>query len=63
MIHRHDDGIAETGERFAAVTETIAGPRGISAAVDREKDRPLDAVLQGRSPDVEMEAVLAHTAV
>src|SRR5262249_27321621 len=56
------DHIAKSRQGLAAVTQRSARSDGKAAAVEANENRPLNAILQCRSPDIQGQAVLAHAA-
>jgi hypothetical protein len=58
MVESDDDRISTTGEPNAIVDRPIGGAGGVGSAVDVDQNRAF-AVIEGRSPDVEVEAVFA----
>jgi len=62
VVHRDHDHIAEQGHARAIVHRSVARTRGPAAPVERHEHRPPRLVVHRRRPDVEVQAVLAHSA-
>src|SRR5580658_3451344 len=62
MIHSDNDYVTETREGIAVIARQIRGTSGEPAAVKRDHDRPLAAILEAGRPYVQDKAVFAHPA-
>src|SRR5271165_1299320 len=62
MVDRHDCSVGVARQRLSVIARGVAGAGGEPAAMKRNEDRTLAPVGEPGSPQVQVEAVLTHTA-
>ena len=62
VVDRHHHAVAEPRQLLAVVARRVARAAVEAAAVDVDQHRPLRRTVDGRGPDVQHQAVLAHAA-